>query len=234
MSEPLPDRPGSDRPGTDPPGTDRLGAGSIWPTFAFMAAIWMAVAVYTNERVLTPQVLANLAGHGSGIPVTAAQVDNFQRMEWLSYGFLPVVLGLRIAVTALVLQMFTMLLVAEIHYRDLFRASLWGFSAVIYGFFIQTVRLDLLGPDLTVPELSVVPDSLAALVLNPGPSLSMGYDALSLLNLHGLLWIGIIFTYLRFRSGASPRHALLIPLAGWTTIALVQLGLHAFTGQILR
>ena len=33
----------------------------IWPTFGFMAVIWMALTVYTNERVLTPQVLANLA-----------------------------------------------------------------------------------------------------------------------------------------------------------------------------
>ncbi len=105
---------------------------------------------------------------------------------------------------------------------------------MMYGMFVQTLRLDLMGPDLTVPELSVVPDSLAALFLNPGPSLSMGYAALSLLNLHGLLWIAIVFTYLRFQSGASPRHALLIPLAGWITISLAQLGLQAFTTQILR
>ena len=234
MSQPLPDGPGHDRLGTDRLGADRIGAGSIWPTFAFMAAIWLAVAVYTNERVLTPQVLADLAGRGSGIQMTTAQVDYFQRMEWLSYGFLPVILALRIAITALVLQMFTMLLFAEILYRDLFRASLWGFGAVIYGLFIQTVRLDLLGPDLTVAELSVVPDSLAALVLNPGPGLSMGYAARSLLNLHGLLWIGVIYAYLRFQSGASARHALLIPLAGWITISLAQLGLQAFTAQILR
>jgi len=126
--------------------------------------------------------------------------------------------------------MFAILLVAEIHYRDLFRASLWGFSAVIYGSLLQAVRLDLLGPGLTVPELSVVPDSLAALFLNPGPSLSIGYAALSLLNLHGLLWIAVIFTCLRFRSGASPRHALLIPLAGWTTISLAQLRSHCVHG----
>ena len=230
---PGPDHPGTDRSGTDRSGTDRGGALSTWPTFAFIAAIWMAVSVYTNERVLTPEVLADLARRGGGVLMSAAEMDNFRRLERLSYGFIPVVLALRIAVTALLLQMFTMLLVAEIRYRDLFRASLWGFSAVIYGLLLQTVRLDLLGGDLTVPELSVVPDSLAALVLNPGPSLSMGYVALGLLNLHGLLWIAIIFAYLRFRSGACPRHALLIPLGGWTTISLAQLGLKAFTAQIL-
>ena len=223
MSKPLPDRPGTDRP----------GAPSIWPTFAFIAATWMAVALYTNQRVLTPQVLANLAGRGSGMVMPDAQMDTFQRMEWLTYGFLPVVLAVRISVTALVLQMFTMLLFADILYRDLYRASLWGFSAVIYGSFIQTLRLDLLGPDLTVSELSVVPDSLAALILSPGSGLSIGYDALSLLNIHSLLWIGIIFAYLRFRAGVTPRHALLVPLAGWTTISLAQLGLQAFAAQIL-
>ena len=58
----------------------------------------------------------------------------------------------------------------------------------------------------------------------------MGYNALSLLNLHGLLWIGIIFTYFR---RFTPRRALLVPLAGWATISLAQLGLQAFTAQIL-
>ena len=165
--------------------------------------------------------------------MTPDQVDAFQRMEWLSYGFLPVMLAARVAVTALVLQLFTMLLSAEITYRDLYRASLWGFSAVMYGMFIQTVRLDLIGPDITVQEISVVPDSLAALLLNPAPTLTMGYHALSLLNIHGLLWIGIVFTFLRFERDVTPGRALLVPLAGWSTISLAQLGFHAFTAQIL-
>ena len=224
---------------SDRPGTDRIGAPSIgrtyavWPTFGFMTAIWMALTLYTNERVLTPQVLAHLAAQGGGMAMTASQVDGLQRMELLSYGLLPLFLALRIALTALVLQLFTMLLSAEIAYRELFRASLWGFGAVMYGMFVQTLRLDLIGPDLTISELSVVPDSLAALILNPAPHLTMAYSALSLLNLHGLLWIGIIFTYFRFERGFTPRRALLVPLAGWATISLAQLGLQAFTAQIL-
>ena len=221
------------------PGTDRIGARSMgrtfgaWPTFGFMAAIWMALALYTNERVLTPQVLANLATQSGGMPMAPDQVDALQRMEWMSYGLLPVLLAVRVAITALVLQLFTMLLSAEIAYRELFRASLWGFSAVMYGMFVQTLRLDLIGPDLTISELSVVPDSLAALILSPAPTLTVAYNALSLLNIHGLLWIGIIFTYLRFERRLTPRPALLVPLAGWTTISLAQLGLQAFTAQIL-
>lgn len=205
----------------------------VWRTFCFMAAIWMALALYTNERVLTPQLLATLATQSGGMAMAPDQVDTMQRLAWLSYGLLPVMLAVRVAITALVLQLFTILLSAEIEYRHLFRASLWGFSAVIYGMFIQTLRLDLLGPAITVPELSVVPDSLAALILNPAPTLSIGYHALSLLSIHGLLWIGIIFTYLRFERHLAPRPAFLIPLAGWITISLAQLGLHTFTAQIL-
>ena len=72
-----------------------------------------------------------------------------------------------------------------------------------------------------------------ALILNPAPTLTIGYHALSLLNLHGLLWIGIVFTFLRFERDVTPARALLVPLAGWTTISLAQLGFHAFTAQIL-
>ena len=220
MNKQLPDR----------QGTTRLRTQSVWPMLAIMSAIWMALSFYSNERVLIPQVLAHLAAQGGGMEMTAGQVDDLQRLEWLSYGLLPLFLALRIALTALVLQLFTMLLSAEIAYRELLRASLWGFGAVLYGMFVQTVRLDLIGPDLTISELSVVPDSLAALIWNPAPTLTMAYSAL---NLHGLLWIGIIFTYFRFECRFAPRRALLVPLAGWTTISLAQLGLQAFTAQIL-
>ena len=217
----------------EPQGSEPLKTQSVWPMLGIMTAIWMALSFYSNERVLTPQVLANLATQSGGMAMTPDQAIAFERMESLSYGFLPVMLAARVAVTALVLQLFTMLLSAEITYRDLFRASLWGFSAVMYGMFIQTVRLDLMGPGITVPEISVVPDSLAALLLNPAPTLTIGYHALSLLNLHGLLWIGIVFTFLRFERDVTPGRAVLVPLAGWTTISLAQLGLHAFTAQIL-
>ncbi|GEM_PF-3015664 len=229
MSKPLPYAPATEGMGARP--TPR--GPSVWPTFGFIAAIWMALAFYTNECVLTPQVLANLATGGGGMPMAPDQVATLRRLEWLSYGLLPVMLALRVAITALILQLFAMLLSAEIGYRNLFRASLWGFSAVLYGMFIQMVRLDLLGSGITVAELTVVPDSLAALILSPAPTLSMGYSALSFLSIHGLLWIGIIFTYLRFERRLTPRPALLVPLAGWGTISLAQLGLQAFTVQIL-
>ncbi len=229
MSKPLPYHPSTDR--IEEPSAGRTFG--VWPMFGLMAAVWMALALYTNERVLTPQVLANLATRSGGMAITPDQVDALQRMEWLSYGLIPVMLAARIAITALVLQLFTMLLSAEIAYRELFRASLWGFGAVMYGMFVQTVRLELIGPDLTISELSVVPDSLAALIMDPAPTLTMAYSAMSLLSLHGLLWIGIIFTYFRFECRVAPRRALLVPLAGWATISLAQLGLQAFTAQIL-
>ena len=223
MSESLP----------DPRDTDGTRASSIWPTFAFMAAVLVAVSLYTSERVLTPQVLANLARRAGGIPISEDQMDEFQWVGRLAYGLLPVFLATRVAVTALVLQMFTMLLAAEIPYRDLFRASLWGFSAVIYGMFIRALRLDLLGGDLTIADLGVVPDSLAALIMNPASTVTTAYSAMSFLSIHSLLWIAIIFAYLRFESGITPRHALLVALASWTTISLTQLGLQAFAAQIL-
>ncbi len=221
MNEPPPDHQGAECPGTP----------SIWRMLVVLTAIWIALAVYTNERVLTPQVLARLAVREGGMALSADQVRGLQRLELLSYGVLPIFLTVRIALTALVLQLFAMLSSIEIRYRELFRASLWGFGAVMYGMFVQTLRLDLLGPDLTLAELTVVPDSLAALVSSPAPT--MAYRALSLLSLHGLLWIGIVFAYFRFEHGLTPRPALLVPLAAWATIALVQLGLHAFTAQIL-
>ena len=103
----------------DPPGTERIEARSMartlgaWPTFGFMAAMWVALAFYTNERVLTPQVLADLATHYGGMAMAPDHVGALQRLEWLSYGLLPVMLAGRIAITALVLHLFAMLLSTE-------------------------------------------------------------------------------------------------------------------------
>jgi hypothetical protein len=217
----------------DPLAPDGIRAPSIWPAFVLMAAIWILVALYTNERVLTPQILADLALRGGGMAMAPDQVDALQRLERMSYGLIPVLLAVRVAITALVLQLFTILLSAEVAYRELFRATLWGFGAVMYGMFVQTLRLDLIGPGLTVAELTVVPDSLAALILTPAPAATIGYSALSLLSIHSLLWIGVIFGHLRFATRLTRRPALLVPLAGWTTISLAQLGLQAFAAQML-
>jgi hypothetical protein len=47
--------------------------------------------------------------------MTPDQVNAFERMELLSYGFLPVMLAVRVAVTALVLQLFTILTIRRDH-----------------------------------------------------------------------------------------------------------------------
>ena len=104
---------------------------------------------------------------------------------------------------------------------------------MIYGMFIRTLRLELLGLDITVSDLGVVPDSLAALLMDPAPTVAVGYDALSFLSIHGVLWIGIVYAYLRFECRVTSRRALVVPLTGGTTISLAQLRLHAFTAQIL-
>jgi len=183
--------------------------------------------------VLPPDVLERLTIRAGGAGMATDQLNDLQRLEALTYLLLPVVLALRISVTALVLQLFTTLINAGVPYRHLFRASLWGFTAVLYGVFVQTLRLDLLGADLTMWDLSVVPDSLAALIMSPPHIASIGYAALSLLNLHSLLWIGILFAYFRLERRLTPRTALLIPLCAWAIISCAKFGLQAFTAQIL-
>ena len=136
-------------------------------TFGLLAVIWIVLLFYSNEYVLTPQVLANLSSQAGGMQMSPDQMDTLQRMEWLSYALIPLMLAVRVALTALVLQLFTMLLSEEVPYRNLFRAALWGFGAVLYGMFVQTLGLDLLGSNLTMAELGVVPDSLAALIAHP-------------------------------------------------------------------
>lgn len=198
--------------------------------FAVVTMAWLALALYTNERVLPPEVLVRIVGRGGAPQMTSAQLDLMQHRGRLAYLFFPIFLAVRVAVTALVLHMFSMLLAATLPYRILFRASLWGFVAVLYGMFLRTFRIDLLGSaSVTQHDLGVVPDSLAALLLTPDQSMSVLYSALSLVSVHDTLWIGIVSGLLVGFSNVRLRVGLTIAGGAWAATAMARFGLHTLT-----
>ena len=208
---------------------------STWRVFVLITVAWLTLALYANERVLPPEVLARIVGGGGGPRITSDQLDLMQHRGRLAYLLLPILLAARVAVTALVLHMFSMLLASTLTYRVLFRASLWGFGAVLYGMFLRTLRLDLLGStSVTQYDLGVVPDSLAALLLTPDRSMSVLYAALSLASVHDALWIGVVSALLIGFSNVPPRVGITIAAGGWAATAMARFGLQVVTVELVR
>ena len=202
---------------------------ATWRIFILIACVWLAVSAYTNERVLAPEVMAGVASRTPGVEMSVTQLDQLRRQGRWAYLLLPALLAIRVAVVALALQLFSMLMAHPLPYREAFRAGLLGFGAVIYGTFVRMLRLDLLpSGTLTREELAVVPDSLAVVILGAGERVTVLSAALGLLSLHDAFWIVVVSAYLHAFTGLERRVAIAIAVSGWLTVALARLGAQAF------
>ena len=202
---------------------------STWGIFLAICVVWLAISLYANERVLTPEVMAGLVRRANGVQISASQLDQFRRQGRWAYVLLPILLAIRVGVVALVLQLASMLLTHALSYRDAYRASLWGFVATAYGSLVRLIRLDLLPPDaLTQEELELVPDSLAAVLSGAPEAAPVLFASLGVLSLHDLFWVLIVTMVLTAGSRLRHRRAFTIAACAWCATALARLG-----GQVL-
>ena len=205
-----------------------------WQIFVLIACLWLAVSAYTNERVLTPEAMAGLLDRTTGVEMSATQLDQIGRRQRWGYPLLPVLLVIRVAAVALSLQLFSMLVAHPLPYREAFRASLWGFMAVIYGNFVRMLRLDLIPlQSVTRADLGVVPDSLAALTMGSVESVTVLYATLSVLSLHDAFWIAIVVAHLHAFAGLGRRAAIGIAVSAWMATASARVGAQALVIGIL-
>ncbi len=206
--------------------------------FLLITLAWLGVTLYTNERVLAPEVMADVVQRTTGVETPVDQLEQLRRQGRWAYPLLPVLLAIRVGVAGLVLQLVAILMAHPLRYVEAFRAGLWGFGAVTYGTFIRMLRLDLLpAGSLTRAELLTVPDSLAVLLpgpgLKPGPATTVLSATLSTLTLHDALWIGIVTACLMRLPGLEGRRAFTIALVAWGITALARVGAQVFMASVL-
>jgi hypothetical protein len=202
---------------------------STWVLFFAICVVWFAISLYSNERVLAPDVMAGVVRRANGVQISASQLDQLQRQGRWAYVLLPMLLAVRIGVVALVLQLASMLLTHALPYRNAYRASLWGFGATAYGTLVRLIRLDLLPPDaLTQAELALVPDSLAAVLPGANEAVPFVSASLGVLSLHDLFWVLIVTVALTTTPRLHHRQALAIATGTWCATALARVG-----GQVL-
>ena len=207
---------------------------TTWRVFGLISLLWMAVTLYTNERVLAPEVMAGVVGRTTGVELPVARLDQMRRQGRWAYPLLPVLLAIRVGVAALALQLVAMLMASALPYGVAFRAALWGFAAVVYGTFLRMLRLDLLPlGSLSRAELFVVPDSLAVLFTQSDAGVTILSASLNALTLHDALWIGIVMAYLTMATDLSRRRTFVIALCAWCMTAAARVGGQVFVIGIL-
>ena len=211
-------------------GVDQEPSGvNTWHIFLLVNAVWLAISLYANERVLAPEVMAGVVERTNGVDIPVSQLDQIRRQGRWAYLILPIVLATRVGAVALTLQLISMLIAHALPFRVAFRASLWGFGAVAYGTFVRILRLDLLpAGTLTTAELAVVPDSLAVILSVAWADVPVLSATLSALSLHDAFWIGIVTAYLTTLTGFGRRRAVAVALGAWCTTALARVGAQIF------
>ena len=208
---------------------------TTWRVFGLIGLLWMAVTLYTNERVLAPEVMAGVVGRTTGVELPVARLDQMRRQGRWAYPLLPVLLAIRVGVAALALQLVAMLMASALPYGVAFRTALWGFAAVVYGTFLRMLRPSTCCPrDLfRGPSCLVVPDSLAVLFTQSDAGVTILSASLNALTLHDALWIGIVMAYLTMATDLSRRRTFVIALCAWCMTAAARVGGQVFVIGIL-
>lgn len=162
-----------------------------WSVFALLVLVSVALAWVNNEFVMTPEVYRDLLGEQLGGRSVDRQIESFTTVRSWSYLAIPVFVWTRVALITLVVQMFCLLGMVDIPFRQLFRVVAIAFFATLGGSLNRIVwiaRQDVV--DASV--LSAAPGSLAAIALGHSAGDSWSYVLLSQVSMFHLAWAALM------------------------------------------
>lgn len=204
-----------------------------WHLFVALAAVQLALSLFLNHRVLTPELYQSVMADQA----PSAQIDEFivltQKWQLWSYVLSPVVLALRVSVVALLVQLVLLLFPVEVPFGRVFRAALIAYSALLIGIAFHTYWLSSLPTsEINAATLELVPGSLATLL----PELARERPAfaylLNVVTLFDIAWC--VFFALALEGERSLRFvpALSAVLVVWLMTVACKWGIAAYLGRL--
>ncbi len=194
-----------------------------WQLFGLLVVASVVLAWAENEFVMTPEVYHNILGSQLEAERIDAQIDMLSRFRGWGYLIIPVMLWLRVAFIALLVQMFCLLGTIEIPFGRLFRIAAVAFIADLVGSANRLVWLARQGPSaIDVATLGVMPGSIAALFLEPPQGASGFYTVLSQVNGFELGWVGLMVLGLMGTRRVGTGGAVLVTGGVWALVTFLQ------------
>ncbi len=194
-----------------------------WQLFGLLVVASAVLAWAENEFVMTPEVYRNILGSQLDAERIDAQIDMMSRFRGWGYLTIPVMLWLRVAFIALLVQMFCLLGTIEIPFGRLFRIAAVAFIADLVGSANRLVWLARQGPSaIDVATLGVMPGSIAALFLEPPQGASGFYTVLSQVNGVELGWVGLMVLGLMGTRRVGTGGAVLVTGGVWALVTFLQ------------
>ncbi len=206
----------------------------IWRLFLIVAAIHVAAGLLYQDIVMTDSVVRELvAGRVDPDRIDEA-LSTLRQVSLAGHLLQPVVLGVRVAIVALLLQFGFLLLWIELPFQKVFRialvASLTGAAMLCAKAWIHATDPPLV---VSASMLMVPPLSLASLVGIDSYS-PAARVVLQNANLFELFWIILVWNGVRRVEPIPWSDAAFIVLAVWCATVLVQAGAAlVFSGGLL-
>lgn len=205
------------------------------PTSTLFAILLLGLILNTtllHEEVLTRRVYHQLLGN----KLEAYRIDELvvilDRLSVWNYVLAPFLLGMRLLLTALILQMPLVFRGIDVPFSRLFHVVTVAFFALLLMMLVKTLWLASL-PVAVIDErtLSLMPLSLTALV-NPNRYSPRVLSFLGNFNLFEWLWCALVSIGLRLEARFKWLDATLVSVGVWTAILLLQFILMLYFNEV--
>ncbi len=195
-----------------------------WHLFLLLLFCEAGMTWYFQTQVLTRDVYHSLLGEQLEIERIDALFDLFKRMSVWGYATLPLVLWLRIAFVAFLLQLPLVFRFIDIRFTDLFRIVLMASLLLVLLESSRLVHLSAIASGaITKADLSWIPLSVTSMLDLAGKSSAI-QGFFSHFNLFELGWLAIIYAGLMHTGKLKKVDAGLVVLLMWTIIVVFQWG----------
>lgn len=204
-----------------------------WQLFGVLIVASAMLAWAEDKLVMTPEVYHNIFGSQLEAERIDSQIDTLSRFRGLGYLAIPVMLWVRVAFVALLVQMFCLLGTIEIRFGRLFRIAAVAFVADLVGSANRLVWLVRQDPSaIDAATLGVMPGSLAAFLLEPPHSASGLYTVLSRVSVFELGWIGLMVLGLTGTKRVGAAGAVLVAGGVWGLVTFLQFAVATYMQHV--
>ena len=198
--------------------------GTAW-IFLSVVVLTLVLTWFANSHFLTREALrAGLAGHLSPDRINA-QYEQIHRSLWMSYAIVPVYVGVRIILAALLIQLVFLARGNEVKIGALAHACALAYVAVVANTTIDT---------WTVAH----PGSLNGLgsmqsVFPPTSIVSVSF-LLHSVSVFELAWCAVVILLIKRASELKYRRIATSVLAGWVTMTGLQIAAVAYIARVIK
>ena len=198
------------------------------PTLMAALVLLTMATLWVSNQLLPVSLMARLTQEQTGLAMGASQLELIESRQWVGYLLSPVALGVRLLLTALVIQGVGMLFADELRFGLAFKAAVAGGFASLYGSWINLLWIWRGGvSNLSLDVVGAAPGSVAGFLMSPEASREPLYRLAAEVSFASCLWLLLVALIIASDRRHAWRSALLIGVTAWGVLATARTGLHA-------